>query len=358
MGAAGPVAFVQVRQLSLEGVGPATASLAVGPASLAVGQVRFENPADALEASANDGSWIAGHQVSVQLDPSSHDLSKLIVQGLPATFRWQELKASTCQALPAVTVAVTVAVSPSSLRFSFFDGAVEVVTRNTFLDVEVVPADTQELCRTKSCPALLHYKEETHCLEFEDTKQWARLTTESTQCPEDETDPLLGLDREERQSEGGEGETDWQWSAQHVEPSESGSAVDGRQVSLHCDDQEHPLPLQFRRGDLLGEVESPRWPALHVLAAVDRLGFAGTYDFFYLPMNRRHRQGIGYAFINFRDKGLAWCFKEAIGGYQFPGRKSKKVVHVAVAQLQGRQEVDAYFSRTQVVHTRYRPIMA
>ncbi|CAK9019363.1 unnamed protein product [Durusdinium trenchii] len=102
------------------------------------------------------------------------------------------------------------AVSPSSLRFSFFDGAVEVVTRNTFLDVEVVPADTQELCRTKSCPALLHYKEETHCLEFEDTKQWARLTTESTQCPEDETDPLLGLDREERQSEGGEGETDWQ----------------------------------------------------------------------------------------------------------------------------------------------------
>lgn len=92
MGAAGPVAFVQVRQLSLEGVGPATASLAVGPASLAVGQVRFENPADALEASANDGSWIAGHQVSVQLDPSSHDLSKLIVQGLPATFRWQELK--------------------------------------------------------------------------------------------------------------------------------------------------------------------------------------------------------------------------------------------------------------------------
>ena len=26
-------------------------------------------------------------------------------------------------------------------------------------------------------------------------------------------------------------------------------------------------------------------------------------------------------------------------GYQFPGRNSKKVVHVAVAQLQGRQEV-------------------
>lgn len=169
-------------------------------------------------------------------------------------------------------------------------------------------------------------------------------------------------------------------------------------------------------------------------------------DFFYLPMNRRHRQGIGYAFINFQAEGTAKLFKEAGGsdrrldgwnflirkrytkftpsccrcviqsfcsrllwtdfhkgcrkgtktqlfwiikklnslqtsvlacwisfltkergtifpvfpstvggfwmgrylpcisfqamcGYQFPGRNSKKVVHVAVAQLQGRQEV-------------------
>lgn len=32
---------------------------------------------------------------------------------------------------------------------------------------------------------------------------------------------------------------------------------------------------------------------------------------------------------------------EAIAGYQFPGRKSQKVVHVAKAQLQGRQEARA-----------------
>eukprot|EP00435_Cladocopium_sp_Y103_P032106 s1587_g8.t1 len=97
---------------------------------------------------------------------------------------------------------------------------------------------------------------------------------------------------------------------------------------------------------------------LKVLAAVDQMGFEGSYDFFYLPMNRRHRQGIGYAFINFQEKGTAALFKDAMCGYQFPGRNSKKVVHVAVAQLQGRQEVDAYFSRTQVMHTRYRPVMS
>lgn len=36
-------------------------------------------------------------------------------------------------------------------------------------------------------------------------------------------------------------------------------------------------------------------------------------DFFYLPMNRRHRQGIGYAFINFQAEGTAKLFKEAGG---------------------------------------------
>eukprot|EP00439_Symbiodinium_sp_Y106_P043864 s3699_g5.t1 len=101
-----------------------------------------------------------------------------------------------------------------------------------------------------------------------------------------------------------------------------------------------------------------RCSAGEVLRAVDSLGFAGTYDFFYLPMNRRHKQGIGYAFINFIQLGTAAQFKEAIWGYRFPGRKSTKQVEIAPAQLQGRDEVEAYFSHTQVVHTRYRPLMS
>ena len=41
----------------------------------------------------------------------------------------------------------------------------------------------------------------------------------------------------------------------HVHPSKLCEST--FQVSLHCDDQEHPLPLQFRRGDLLGEAPFP-----------------------------------------------------------------------------------------------------
>lgn len=45
---------------------------------------------------------------------------------------------------------------------------------------------------------------------------------------------------------------------------------------------------------------------LTTVAAAARL----AQDFFYLPMNRRHRQGIGYAFINFQEKGTADIFKD------------------------------------------------
>ena len=64
-----------------------------------------------------------------------------------------------------------------------------------------------------------------------------------------------------------------------------------------------------------------RCSAEEVLRAVDSLGFAGTYDFFYLPMNRRHKQGIGYGFINFIELGTAVRFKDAIWGYRFPRAK-------------------------------------
>ncbi|CAK9042599.1 unnamed protein product, partial [Durusdinium trenchii] len=213
---------------------------------------------------------------------------------------------------------VTMQADSCCMRLSLADGAVQIVARNTFLDVDMVPPDTQELCRTKSCPALLNYKKVEHHLDIEDAKTWARLTTGSTQCPED----TVG-EQHLSESDGEGGDADWQ----------SVSTVMIKNIPCRCTTEE-------------------------VLAAVDRLGFAGAYDFFYLPINRRHRQGIGYAFINFPQQGAAGLFKKAIAGYQFPGRKSQKVVHVAKAQLQGRQEVDAYFHHTQVLHTRYGPVMS
>ena len=62
-------------------------------------------------------------------------------------------------------------------------------------------------------------------------------------------------------------------------------------------------------------------------------------DFFYLPMNRRHRQGIGYAFINFQAEGTAKLFKEAGGsdrrldGWNFLIRKEVYQVHTQMLSL-------------------------
>ncbi|CAJ1363634.1 unnamed protein product [Effrenium voratum] len=215
------------------------------------------------------------------------------------------------------------------LRLAFFDGEVEVTSRNTFLDVEVTPlAQAKAVPRCRSSPALLRFEEQ----EMFDAKlgPWARMVTDqtvSTDCPDSVVD--LEFERQTTAETAANGEKDpddgVEWQAVRT--------VMIKNIPCRCSSQE-------------------------VLRAVNTLGFDGTYDFFYLPMNRRHKQGIGYAFINFREPGAAAKFKQAIWGYRFPGRNSTKVVHVAVAQLQGREEVDAYFSNTQVVHTRYRPVVA
>mmetsp|Transcript_24121 Transcript_24121/g.39295 ORF Transcript_24121/g.39295 Transcript_24121/m.39295 type:complete len:235 (-) Transcript_24121:24-728(-) len=234
---------------------------------------------------------------------------------------------------------MTVQADSPSIHLTFIDGEVEVVNRNTFLDVDVLSPDSrEELRRTKSCPALQFFHDEMHdglqSPDIMDSKHWARLITDSTQSTEfRDSDSVaefdMNLDAPNCDSPNEEG----------VEPGDEG--VDWQSV--------HTVMIK----------NIPcRCSTEEVLAAVDQMGFEGSYDFFYLPMNRRHRQGIGYAFINFQEKGTAAVFKDAMCGYQFPGRNSKKVVHVAVAQLQGRQEVDAYFSRTQVMHTRYRPVMS
>lgn len=58
-----------------------------------VGEVRFQNPPDALEAiSRFDGTFIGRSQVTVKVDRSSQDGAKVAVHGLQPNFKWQELK--------------------------------------------------------------------------------------------------------------------------------------------------------------------------------------------------------------------------------------------------------------------------
>lgn len=57
-----------------------------------VGEVRFDSAEGALQALCLDGAEVRGSVISVVVDGTSHDGTKVVVGSLPAGFQWQELK--------------------------------------------------------------------------------------------------------------------------------------------------------------------------------------------------------------------------------------------------------------------------
>jgi hypothetical protein len=81
--------------------------------------------------------------------------------------------------------------------------------------------------------------------------------------------------------------------------------------------------------------------AMHLAAIIDERGFAGSYDFLYLPSYPRGN--LGYAFLDLKDASDAERFVDIFHGFQFPG-KSKKVCQIRPAELQGRANYQKAFS--------------
>lgn len=82
-----------------------------------------------------------------------------------------------------------------------------------------------------------------------------------------------------------------------------------------------------------------------ILAAVNEVGFEGTYDFFFLPLGgQQARQNRGYAFINFKDSATANNFRVIFHRYHI----REKLVEVVAAPVQGLDEnVDRYTQLAQ-----------
>lgn len=85
-----------------------------------------------------------------------------------------------------------------------------------------------------------------------------------------------------------------------------------------------------------------------LLTEVNEVGFIGTFDFLYLPIDPETNANRGYCFVNFVSPSASWLFKKAFEGRAMSFFNSKKVVSVAPATLQGFEANYAHYSSARV----------
>jgi protein phosphatase 1 regulatory subunit 42 len=104
-----------------------------------------------------------------------------------------------------------------------------------------------------------------------------------------------------------------------------------------------------------------KYTQTQLLEEIEVLGFAGTYDFFYLPMDKQNRSNVGYAFINFLDAASATKCWSVLTNYKFQRFQSKKICAVSPAHLQGFEKNYKHFQDCAVMNARknekYRPVV-
>jgi len=80
------------------------------------------------------------------------------------------------------------------------------------------------------------------------------------------------------------------------------------------------LPGRYTQSDLVKDLHD--------------LGFSGTFDFLYVPVDSGTEASVGYAFVNFINPGWAMQCQQVFTNYRFRNQK-RKLAHVSVAHLQG-----------------------
>jgi len=85
-----------------------------------------------------------------------------------------------------------------------------------------------------------------------------------------------------------------------------------------------------------------------LLTEINQIGFLGTFDFLYLPIDPETQANRGYAFLNFIDPSFAWMFKMSYEGRKMNRFNSSKVVSVMPATLQGFDANYTHYSSARV----------
>lgn len=103
-----------------------------------------------------------------------------------------------------------------------------------------------------------------------------------------------------------------------------------------------------------------RYTQSQLIEEIHGVGFAGRFDFFYLPMDVHNRTNVGYAFINFLTPADAHGFFSRFRNYMFKRHTSKKIAGVSPAHVQGLVNNLHNFSNRAVAQSRdseYRPVV-
>jgi RNA recognition motif-containing protein len=101
------------------------------------------------------------------------------------------------------------------------------------------------------------------------------------------------------------------------------------------------IPNRCSQRELIGELE--------------RVGFAGCFDFVYVPLDLGTMSNVGYAFVNFIHPTYASRCMEMLPKHQFSRqRKSGKPVAVSPAHMQGLEANLRHYEKSAVNTSRLR----
>jgi hypothetical protein len=108
-------------------------------------------------------------------------------------------------------------------------------------------------------------------------------------------------------------------------------------------------PTTIMLGQLPGSFSRSRLEQL-----LDQIGFAGLYDFTYMPMNLRTNKPFHYAFVNLVDGDVAVACKDALDGYTFeaeaPGQAPEVMTSAWASSQQGLEANIVRYRDSPVMH--------
>jgi len=93
-----------------------------------------------------------------------------------------------------------------------------------------------------------------------------------------------------------------------------------------------------------------RYTQNELILELEALGFASTFDFLYVPLDKGTMSNVGYAFVNFVDPQWATKCMEAFHGYHFKRHRkvSGKIAAVSIAHIQGLEANLAHYKNAAV----------